>query len=613
MCGIAGFRGFRDDALLRKMTDRLRHRGPDSDGFYITPDMSLGMRRLAVLDVQGGGQPLFNETRRVAVVFNGEIYNFRELRETLTKRGHRFATRTDTEVLVHLYEEEGEDLVKSLNGMFAFALWDEDKKRLFLARDPLGIKPLYYTEWNGRLAFASEIKALLCLPGLSREVSPAALAFYLSRGSIPAPHSIFQSIRKLPPGHCLTADSRGVNIRRHWSPPAPDESLRGGRIREEAEALLCRAVESQLVSDVPLGVFLSGGLDSGAVAALASRRASQPLKTFTVGYAPPDQDYNELDKARTVAERFGCDHREFILSPGIGDLLGPLTRAFDEPFADSSAVPTYLISRESRRHVTVALTGVGGDELFGGYPRYMGLLLASPLERIPAVVRRWVGRLGHFLPDRGGSVNWPGRVKRSLIHIHHPLGEQYARWTALLSPELLRDLWRNGGTWEPFPSENGSPSSLAQRDLLNYLPDDLLCLTDRVSMAHSLEARVPFCDLPLVEFMARVPLSAKLSGFSLKRILKDILRPLLPPSLLSQTKKGFSIPLARWIREELDEALNDCLSETRLKQRGHFRPQTVEALRREHSEGRADRSDALWSLLMLEMWHREYVDNKVVS
>ena len=613
MCGIAGFTGAPDRQLLHEMADRIRHRGPDSDGFFSTDEIHLGMRRLAVIDVAGGKQPIFNETGDVVVVFNGEIYNYRELRTSLIEKGHRFATQTDTEILVHLYEEYGIDFVERLNGMFAFALWDAGRKRLYLARDPLGIKPLYYTQLRDRLAFSSELKSLLILPGLSREISPQALERYLSYGSIAAPHSIFRAVNKLPPGHWLLAEQNSVRLQCYWSLPPPDESMQLSHHYGEVEELLGQAVKSQLISDVPLGVFLSGGLDSSAVVAFASRHSSTPLKTFSIGYASPDEDYNETAKARQIAEHFGCDHREFILSPNIGELLAPLVRCFDEPFADSSAVPTYLISRETRQHVTVALTGVGGDELFGGYPRYMGLLFAQRLSRMPMAVRRFAGSIVSNWPDRGGSVNWTGRIKRFFGNAEQPLAEQYSRWLAFLSPELVEDLLQAGGVEDTEPDRciaplSKLPSLLAQNDMLSYLPSDLLCHTDRVSMAHSLEARVPFLDKPLVEFMARVPLTDKLAGFRLKSPLKKILQPLLPKEILSQKKMGFSIPLARWLREELVDVLDDCLNPSQLKDRGLLRPEAVQRLRMQHSAGKANHADALWSLLMLEIWFREYMD-----
>jgi asparagine synthase (glutamine-hydrolysing) len=611
MCGIVGLWKTRDDALVRAMADRIRHRGPDSDGFHFTDDVSLGMRRLAIIDVQGGDQPLYNETGRVAVVFNGEIYNFKDLRKGLIDKGHVFKTNADTEVIVHLYEERGVDLCASLNGMFAFALWDEDRKRLLLARDHLGIKPLYYTVYGGKLAFASEMKALLALPSVSREILPEALRLYLATGSIPAPHSILRDVKKLPAGHWLTADSSGIRINSYWSPPLPEESSGRAWDTDEIADLLDQAVRRQLMSDVPLGVFLSGGLDSSAIVAFASRHVSGPLKTFSVGYSAPDQSYNELDKARRVAQQFGCDHSEFMLSPGIHDLLVPLVRSFDEPFADSSAVATYLVSREARKHVTVALTGVGGDELFGGYPRYLGLRLAHALELLPQPLRRSAALSARFMPDMGGSVNWPGRVKRFLSEFPKPIAEQYARWTSFLSPELLSGLLKERS---PLSGDLGAmrgglitPSLVAQTDLLTYLPSDLLCMTDRMSMAHSLEARVPFLDVPLVEQMSRIPLSAKMTGLRLKAMLKDIMKPHLPGEILTQTKMGFSIPLARWIRDELGEVLNDCLSERQIRARGYFRFETVERMRRAHAAGKENHADALWSLLILEIWHREYL------
>jgi len=606
MCGIAGFHNFRDDTLLRAMTERLRHRGPDSDGFFTAETVGLGMRRLAVIDVDGGAQPVFNEDRSVVAVFNGEIYNHRELRQNLEVRGHRFASKTDTEVLVHLYEEKGPDLVSELNGMFAFALWDAKAKRLLLARDPLGVKPLYIARVNNRLAFASEIKALLALPWISREIDTHALGEYLTRGAIPAPLSIFKAVRKLQPGHRLMIDRNGPREERFWAPPPIDAHWDPADTPARVEKLLDDAVRRQLVSDVPLGLFLSGGLDSSALLAFAQRHVSSPLKTFTIGYEGKDSGYDEMDKARRVARHFGCDHHEFVLSPRIEDLVAPLARCFDEPFADSSAVPTYLVSRESRRHVTVALTGLGGDEMFGGYPRYLGLRLAEKMESLPMPLRRGAAGLAACLPDRGGAVNWLGRAKRYLETSPLPLAEKYRRWMSIVAPERLAELCPAA----PVPPLEGpnDASLLAQSDLTGYLPTDLLCLTDRVSMAHGLEARVPFCDIPLVNFMARLPLAEKTAGFNLKRILKQSTKDKLPQFIYGQTKKGFSIPLARWLRGELKPLLDEALSAHQLRRRGLLQPDAVARLREEHDNGRRDHSDALWALLCLEVWHREYVD-----
>lgn len=620
MCGIAGFWGLRNDALLYQMTNRLKHRGPDSEGFFFTSDISLGMRRLSVIDVKGGDQPIFNETRRIVTVYNGEIYNFQELQHQLEAKGHQFTTNTDTEVLVHLYEEHGDDFVKSLNGMFAVALWDTDRDRLLLARDPIGLKPLYYAESNGKLFFSSELKALLCVPELSRELSPEAIHTYLVSGSIPAPYSIFKSIRKLLPGHLLIADKSGIRTKSYWSLPGPEDSFNISDRFEELEQLLSQAVKRQMVSDVPIGVFLSGGLDSSAVVAFASQYNSTPLKTFSVSYGPRDQEYNELDKARIIAKHFDCEHREFTLSPKIKDILLPLVRSFDEPFANSSAVPTYLIAQEARRYVTVALTGIGGDELFGGYPRYMGLIVGERLEKIPLTMRRAVSRFAGLLPNSGGSVNWVGRGKRFLRDMERPLQEQYRRWTSFMSPELQENLMRKDAPfsikeWDvrSFAEKGASPSAIAQTDLTGYLPSDLLCLADRMSMVHSLEVRVPFCDIPLVEFMSRVPLNAKLDGGRLKGILKKILYPHLPTEILSQKKKGFSIPLARWMREELTDILDDCLNHEQLKKRGYFNPAVVDDIRRKHESRSEDFSDILWGLLIFEIWHREYVDKTTLD
>jgi asparagine synthase (glutamine-hydrolysing) len=617
MCGIVGFNHTQDADLLNRMTRLLEHRGPDSMGAFSCADISLGVRRLSIIDVKDGDQPIVNETDQVVVVFNGEIYNFPELRKELQARGHTFKTRTDTEVIVHLYEEEGPECVKRLNGMFAFALWDKSNKRLFLARDHLGVKPLYYTVNNGKyIAFASEIKALLELPFISRRVSPEALQLYLSLGSVPPPYSIFEGIRKLPPGCRLLADSNGIHTETYWQPPEDHtESIKPDY--NEITQLLDNAVKRQLISDIPIGIHLSGGIDSSAIVALASRHVTTPLKTFTIGYLPPDQSYNELDKARRVAKLFGCEHHEFILPLQIKDLLVPLVRSFDEPFADSSCIPNYLLARETSRHVHVVLTGLGGDELFGGYPRYLGLQMANSLKRLPVWVRAALSATSGLLPNFGGSVNWPGRIKRFLRTSDLPLTEQYMNWMSLKSPEMRQALYigpedeavrRYLNFGMSVLSPDLSPTRIALSDLTRSFEPDMLCLNDRITMVHSLEARVPFCDIPLVEYLTRIPLSEKIKGFTQKWILKDILKPFLPKDILTQTKMGFSISLAQWIRKGLNELLDEYLSEGQVRERGYFRPEVIRQMRHAHAVGQTDYADALWGLLILEVWHREYMD-----
>ncbi|HOW28314.1 MAG TPA: asparagine synthase (glutamine-hydrolyzing) [Elusimicrobiota bacterium] len=615
MCGIAGMWNHRDPALLETMTERLTHRGPDSDGFYHDDVTGLGARRLAVLDLEGGQQPVFNEDKSVVVVYNGEIYNFQSLRADLEKKGHRFQSKTDTEVLVHLYEEKGPDMVRDLNGMFAFALWDRTRQRLIIARDPLGVKPLFYAERPEGLFFSSEIKSLLKVPFIPRDMSYRSLDLYLSYLYIPSPMTIYRHIRKLPPAHLLVCEKGRCSLRRYWDLPRTQRAPLDVSLDRIAH-LLEQAVRRQLVSDVPLGIFLSGGMDSSAIALYAARHSPGRLNTFTVGYGGSDSDYNEFEKARLIARQIDSNHHEFTLTPDITDTVRRLAEAFDEPFADSSAVPNFLISRESRQHVTVALTGIGGDELFGGYPRYWGLQWAERIHRWPGVFRRTAPLLARWIPDAGGSINWPGRIRRFLSSADLSPSQQYRRWVTIfhddLKERLYSDALKDGLKKEILESggflpDDGLPDDarLSDRDLKTYLPDDLLCLADRVSMSHSLELRVPFCDLELVDYLSAIPLDMKIRHGQLKYLLKQVLKSSLPSSILDQTKMGFMMPLSRWIREELADLQDDCFDPARIGRRGLFRKGSIDEIRRDHRQGRVNYADHLWALVMLEMWQRK--------
>jgi asparagine synthase (glutamine-hydrolysing) len=627
MCGICGFAGYRDDECLTRMVASLVHRGPDDEGRYVDESVSLAMRRLSVIDLAGGHQPIWNETETVGVVMNGEIYNFQELRNALLTKGHRFETKCDTEVLVHLYEDYGEACVEHLRGMFAFALWDRNRQVLLLARDRLGIKPLFYAHVGSRFWFASEIKALLA-GGIERTVDAQALRQYLTFLYVPSPATIFEGIRQLPPGHILTLARGEMRVRRYWS-LRPDPEAVGLGAEEAEERLLAHlkeAIRLHLISDVPLGVFLSGGMDSTTLVALMRTVSDSPIRTFTIGYGGADETYNELTFARLVAERFGTVHHEEILEPQAVDLLPRIIQAFDEPFADSSAIPNYLVSQVARRTVTVALAGHGGDELFGGYPRYLGQRAGTLYDRLPSGLRRGLASASQWIPESVHSDNWPGRVRRFLEAGSLPADERYLRWITFLPSEwgeeaLTPDTRARAGpnkpehvygqlyrAWErPDPAERAMAL-----DVQTYLPGDLLVLGDRMSMAHSLEVRVPFCDHVVAQFALGLPARDRFRNGRLKSFLKKTLAPFLPAEILTRSKQGFKVPLARWFNADLKDMVRELLSEETVRQRGYVRYPYVRWLLKEHESGRRNLTDQIYALLVLEIWQRVCVEDRLV-
>ena len=627
MCGICGFAGFRDDERLSRMITSLVHRGPDDEGRHVEEAVSLGMRRLSVIDVAGGRQPIWNETRTVCVVMNGEIYNFQELRDRLIAQGHRFETKSDTEVLVHLYEEHGDACVEHLRGMFAFAIWDREKQVLLLVRDRLGIKPLFYALQGGRLWFASEIKALLA-GGVEGALDAQALAQFLTFLYVPSPSTIYESIHQLPPGHILTFARGQLSLQRYWTlKPDPEAAaLRGEEAEERLLAHLKETVRLHLISDVPLGVFLSGGIDSSTVVAMMRAVSDGPIRTFTIGYGPEDESYNELTYAREIAQRFGTVHHEEIVKPDAVDLLPRIIRAFDEPFADSSAIPNYLISQVARRSVTVALAGHGGDELFGGYPRYLGQQFSASYDRLPVGFRRGLAAASRWIPESAQSGNWPGRVRRFLQAGGSPPDERYLRWVTFLPQEWGEDLFTpefraRSGTdksaeayyrlYRDWPSSDPAERAMAI-DIQTYLPDDLLAMGDRMSMAHSLEVRVPFCDHVLAQFAMGLSARERFRHRRLKSFLKRTLRTSLPDHLLHRPKQGFMVPLARWFNHDLKAMVRELLSEEAVGRRGYVRYPYVRWLLAEHESGRRNCADQIFALLALEIWQRTCVESRPV-
>lgn len=610
MCGICGFSNFKNEPLLKAMTARLEHRGPDEDGFFTAGDnVSLGMRRLKIIDLATGSQPIAGEDGAVNVVFNGEIYNFKELRAELEGKGHRFRTNSDTEVLVHLYEEYGADFPARLRGMFAFALWDAKTRTLLLARDQFGIKPLFYSLLGDKLFFASEIKSLLAFSGISRELDLTALDAYFTRLYIPSPLTIYKHIKKLEPARRLLFKAGRAEISSYWSLPAFTPSARTeAEYLEGIDELLGRSVGEQLMSDVPLGLLLSGGMDSSSILYYMSGAAKTPVKTFTIGYGSKDPSFNETACARRTAGFFRTDHHEAALEPDVRGLMEKLAAQFDEPFADASAMPTYLVTGEARKKVTVALTGIGGDELFGGYPRYLGARLLPAYLTVPGIIRRGLWACARHIPESADSRNLPGRFKRFLKGGSLDFRASYKSWLTYFTDEERSDLYGSrlsgAGKDPPYrlPGRLAGPEDIFGFELRNYLSDDLLALADRASMANSLELRVPFLDIRLVEFMSSAPLSLKTRGFRLKYLLKKLMAGRLPDEVLKSAKKGFQVPLARWQNEEIKEFVKETLSPAALNKSGYLSPEYVSRMIREHESGRRNLNDQIHAAMMFELW-----------
>lgn len=627
MCGIAGYVGAGvGPELLPTMLRLLKHRGPDDDGTHVEPGVGLGMTRLAIIDLATGRQPMTNADGSLWIVCNGEIYNFRHLRSLLEAKGHRFRTQSDTEVILHAYEQFGDACVEQLRGMFAFAIWDVKRRSLFLARDRLGKKPLYYWRQDDLLLFASEIKALLCHPAISRDVDWRAFHHYLAFGYTAADRSIFAEIAKLPPAHTASLRGGSLTLRRYWSLPPHDPE--GGSPVSVPEAAadvrheLREAVRLRLESDVPLGVFLSGGIDSSAIVASMREVTGQRIATFSIGFGRAAPSYDELPYARMVAQRFETDHHEEVLEPKIAELLPRIVQHCDEPFADSSAVPTFVVAQATACHVKVALSGIGGDEVFAGYPRYLGVSLSELHRRLPRGLRAPLDAVAlRLLPESESSRNWADWGRRFITTADQPLPDRYIAWTrffsgadtqCLVTPTLRkllgtdvelvhRDAFAGG-------SERDPRDGVFRIDLNTYLPDDLLLMADRMSMAHSLELRAPFCDHDLIESSLRLPAAVKMHGFHLKALLKTAFADVLPPQVLSHRKQGFMIPLARWLRTDLRDLMEDLLSTDRIEARGLFVPAAVESLKQEHLRGIRLHSDRLWTLMMAELWMQQYLD-----
>jgi len=603
------------------------HRGPDDEGVFIRARAGLGVRRLSIIDLAGGHQPLGNEDGTVWIAHNGEVYNFPELREELISHGHRFSTRTDTETIVHAYEQWGEDFVQRLRGMFAFALWDEKEQKLLLVRDRLGIKPLYYALLDDRtLVFGSELKAVLVHPRIKRDVEPRALDLFLTLEYIPAPLSIFRGIHKLPAGHWLAYKDGRVEVKKYWDVEAAAVPEGGSRernlpdIMDRLYELLKESVKLRLVSDVPLGAFLSGGIDSSTIVGLMRELGASPLKTFSIGFE--ETSYNELPYARRTAQRFATEHEEFIIEPKALDLTQKLIGHLDEPFGDFSIFPTFLVSQMSRAHVKVILSGDGGDELFGGYEHYQAQKIAScgPLGLAGRLASPLINRLPPTAKKKGA---W-NKLQRFLQGFEHGAENRHLRWMMFLSRrdkarlysaafqnqtggiEEVRNLSPFREVFEKLPVFDSVTGEL-YLDLKTYLADDIMVKVDRMSMATSLEAREPLLDHKLVEFVFGLDGRLKLHGLTTKWIFKKTMERLLPHENIYRPKEGFSIPIKHWLRGELRELMQDHLTEKRVREAGFFNPEPVQGMIEAHLAGRKNFSHQLWSLLVFEIWKENYL------
>ncbi|OGX22435.1 MAG: asparagine synthase (glutamine-hydrolyzing) [Omnitrophica WOR_2 bacterium GWF2_43_52] len=628
MCGICGIIDYRssriEKGLLSRASSQMYHRGPDDEGFYIDnppsgPSVGLGHRRLKIIDLsEAGHQPMTNEDGTIWIVFNGEIYNFNELKTELEKKRHVFRSRTDTECIIHLYEEFGEECVHYLRGMFAFAIWDKKNEVLILARDRVGKKPLLYYHRNGSFCFASEFCALLKCRQIDNEINMEAIDEYLSFGYIPAPGTIYKHVFKLPPAHILVLKNDEVKIKQYWSLNYLDKI----RISEQEASLevlrlLKESIGLRLCSDVPLGAFLSGGVDSSTIVALMTQLSANKVKTFSIGFE--DNDYNELQFARNISEKFGTDHHEFIVKPDALKILPLLVERYGEPYADSSCIPTYYVAQQTKQHVTVALNGDGGDELFAGYDRYQAMLLTA---RMPIPVRKLLSLLSVVLPDSTNPKHKLRRLKRFLNAAALPLQDRYLKWIGIFDSTLKKKIYANDllkqiadsraldfiKTFMPMVKKNFTIDALLAADTLTYLPYDLLVKVDITSMANSLEARSPFLDQKLMEFAARLPVEYKMRNFVKKYILKKAVTGILPKENIVRKKMGFGMPVGNWFRGNMKEFLIETILSKRSCNRNYFNMSVISGMLQDHVKNKADYSLQLWSLLMLEMWHQRFID-----
>jgi len=625
MCGIAAIvRSGRDEtperAMIERMVDVIHHRGPDDRGFETRGSAALGMCRLSIVDVDGGHQPIANEDESLHLVCNGEIYNQAELRARLIEKGHRFRTRSDVEVILHLYEEYGPECVDHLRGMFGFVLWDERRRRLFAARDRFGIKPFFYAHADGHFLAGSEIKSVLASRLPSREIDWGALRDYLTLGYIPSPRTIYTSVRKLPPAHRLLLEDGRVRIDRYWDLEfRTDRSSSEEELAERFLEIFRDSVRAHLMSDVPLGAFLSGGIDSSLVVALMSEVTDEPVNTFTIGFGGEKGGYlDERVYARAVSQLYGTNHTEFEVEPKVDRLLDIAADAFDEPFADDSVIPSYYICELTRRKVKVALTGLGGDELFAGYERYLGMALSERYGKIPRFLReRIIGPVVGALPEQKSGHYRVNHMKRFIRAEALPAARRYREFISvfntdaraqLFTPDVRRRVDEEGGEDQAARHfDDARAERLLERalysDIQTYLPGDILALSDRLSMHHSLELRVPFVDHEVMEFCATIPASLKIKGLRKKHLLRRVAAPFLPPEVLNHRKQGFASPMSAWLRTDLKAYVREALSPERLAVHGFFDVPYVEQLMDEHETRRENNDRQLFALLMFQKWH----------
>jgi asparagine synthase (glutamine-hydrolysing) len=627
MCGIVGIVNNQGRAVDREILERMNrcieHRGPDEDGFYLKDNVGLAMRRLAIIDLASGQQPIHNADKTKWIVYNGEIYNYRELRRELESRGHTFYTNSDTEAIIHLYDEEGPDCLRHLRGMFAFAIWDEREKSLFLARDRVGKKPLLYShQGNGDLIFGSEFQALLAHPSVSREVDHVALDEYLSFLCVPAPKTAFKDIRKLEPGHWMKWKSGSIEIHRYWKPNFTRKiKISEAEAIEETTRIVRESTRLRMISEVPLGAFLSGGVDSSMIVALMAQESTRPVKTFSIGFE--EQDYSELKYARRVAEHVGAEYNEFIVRPNALEVLPTLVEHYGEPYADPSAIATYYVSRESRRHVTVALNGDGGDESFVGYERHVAMKYAELYRKLPLILRR------SAIEPTIGAIPAPTNFRNKLVRFQRflkaaslPKADRYFAWLSTFDHNDKNELYladfaaatRGSSpidTLKPnFTERNGRGviDEALLADFMHYLPNDLLVKVDIASMTNSLEARSPLLDHNVIEFAASLPESVKQSGTETKSLLKKVAARLVPSDVIYREKMGFAVPIKHWLGNELQSFSREVLLSSRAQERGLFDLKVVERLIDEQRRDEKDNSWRLWTLLMLELWFARFID-----
>lgn len=627
MCGICGVIDYNKntlvcEGLIRDMSGKLKHRGPDDEGIFIIRgniSVGLGHRRLSIIDLSlSGHQPMSNEDASIWIVFNGEIYNFQELNAQLKEKGHVFKSNTDTEAIIHLYEEYSEGCIEYLRGMFAFALWDSKKEILLLARDRLGKKPLVYSYSNGVFCFSSELDSLLQSGFITKEINFEALDSYLTYGYIPAPLTIYRNVFKLPPACRLILKNREISLKRYWDLNYANKlKISEDDAAGEVFRLLSEATKIRMYSDVPLGAFLSGGIDSSNVVALMSKFYGKGIKTFSIGFR--EQDYSELKYARNIAERYATDHHEFIVKPNALEILPLLIERYGEPFADSSCIPTYYVAQQTRRFVTVALNGDGGDELFAGYERYQAMLIS---QKLPYFSKSLLNFMAKLLPDSVNAKNKIRRLKRFSCALALPFEERYLKWVGIFDNTSKNELYsedfiRLTSQSKPVKfissflnSANSSSmlDSLLYADTMTYLPYDLLVKVDIATMANSLEARSPFLDHKLIEFVAQLPQEYKMSRLIKKYLLKKATKGLIPEENINRRKMGFAVPVGEWLRNELRGFLYENLLSGSSLNRGYFKPEAIRHMVNQHAEGKSDYSFQLWSLLMLELWHKRFID-----